>query len=210
MIKEILLFVTLLQTFNALEITETTPENIDNSTHIKFEKCHKEKDGHLLLSKDRLCIPGGNLTWKIQLPPFNKVIRNKIDVKISNAQVIEIDAHTLTITVSMDLAIIWDDHRLQLATEKAFEVVYLSANDEKEIWSPQIVVGSNMVAQDRQGEEIALTRRCRKIECLKKGGITGTKNVQLTTKIRCEMDFQTFPFDDHACNLEVSVKKIQK
>ena len=205
MIKEILLFVTLLQTFNALEITETTPENIDNSTHIKFENCHKEKDGHLLLSKDRLCIPGGNLTWKIQLPPFNKVIRNKIDVKISNAQVIEIDAHTLTITVSMDLAIIWDDHRLQLATEKAFEVVYLSANDEKEIWSPQIVVGSNMVAQDRQGEEIALTRRCRKIECLKKGGITGTKNVQLTTKIRCEMDFQTFPFDKHICNLEVSI-----
>ena len=205
MIKEIILFVILFQSFYALETTEAAPENIDNSTHIKFEKCHKEKDGHLLLSKDRLCIPGGNLTWKIQLPPYNKVIRNKIDVKMSHAQIIEIDAHTLTITVSLDLGITWDDHRLQLATEKAFEVVYLSANDEKEIWSPQIVVRSNMVAQDRQGEEIALTRRCGKIECLHyRGGITGTKNVQLTTKIRCEMDFQTFPFDKHICNIEVS------
>ena len=57
---------------------------------------------------------------------------------------------------------------------------------------------------NRQGEEIALTRRCSNIECLRKGGITGYKNVQLTTKVRCEMDFQTFPFDKHGCNLEVS------
>ena len=105
----------------------------------------------------------------------------------------------------MDLAITWDDHRLQLDTEKQRETVYLSTNEEKEIWSPQIVVGSNMVSQDRQGEEIALTRRCSNIECLRKGGITGYKNVQLTTKVRCEMDFQTFPFDKHVCNLEVSI-----
>ena len=87
MIKEILLFVILFQSFYALETTETPPENKDNSSYVKFEKCHKkEGDGHLLLSKDRLCIPGGNLTWRIQLPPRNKIIRNKIDVKISNAQ----------------------------------------------------------------------------------------------------------------------------
>ena len=140
MIKEILLFGTLLQIFNALE-------NENNSSNVKFERC-SEEDGHVLLSKGRLCIPGGKLKWKIQRPPRG-IIRNKIEVKISHAQVIEIDALTLTITVSMDLAISWDDFRLQLGTEKAMEVVYLNADEEKEIWSPQIVVGSNMVSQNR-------------------------------------------------------------
>ena len=108
--------------------------------------------------------------------------------------------------VSMDLAITWNDPRLHLNTEKQEEAVYLSTHEEKEIWSPQIVVGSNMVSQDRQGEEIALNQRCWNEECMKKGGVRGTKNVQLTTKIRCEMDFQTFPFDKHICNLEVSIR----
>ena len=87
------------------------------------------------------------------------------------------------------------------------EAIYLSTSEEKEIWSPQIVVGSNMVSQDREGEEIALTIKCGKIECLrKKGGVIGSKNVQLTAKVRCEMDFQTFPFDKHICNIEVSTR----
>ena len=150
MIKEFLLFVILLQTFSAIETTKTTPANKDNSSsYVKFEKCCQE-DGHVLLSNDRLCIPGEKkFKWRIQLPPFKKSIKNKININISNAQVIEIDAHTLTITVSMDLAISWDDFRLQLGTEKAMEVVYLNADEEKEIWSPQIVVGSNMVSQNK-------------------------------------------------------------
>ena len=109
MIKEILLFGTLLQIFNALETTEetTTPKNENNDSNVKFEKC-SEEDGNVLLSKGRLCIPGGKLKWKIQRPPKG-ITRNKIEVRISHAQVIEIDALTLTITVSMDLAISWDD-----------------------------------------------------------------------------------------------------
>ena len=162
MIKEILLFGTLLQIFNALETTEeTTPKNENNSSNVKFEKC-SEEDGHVLLSKGRLCIPGGKLKWKIQRPPRG-IIRNKIEVKISHAQVIEIDVLTLTITVSMDLAISWDDFRLQLGTEKAMEVVYLNADEEKEIWSPQIVVGSNMVSQNRHIQHysrLAIKRAC--------------------------------------------------
>ena len=48
MIKEILLFGTLLQIFNALETTEeTTPKNENNSSNVKFEKC-SEEDGHVL------------------------------------------------------------------------------------------------------------------------------------------------------------------
>ena len=30
------------------------------------------------------------------------------------------------------------------------------------------------------------------------------KNYYLSTTIKCNMDFQKFPFDDHTCDLEVS------
>ena len=69
MFKKLLLFVILFQSVNAaLETTKTIPEKKDNSP--KFEKCRKE-DGHVLLSKDRVCIPG-EVKWKIQHPPWIK------------------------------------------------------------------------------------------------------------------------------------------
>ena len=133
MFKEILLILILFQSINAEETTHTIPECKNNSSCTKFEKClmNSIDEGRPLLSKDRVCIPGGRQKWKIQQPPFNKIIKNKIDVEMYNAQVIEIDAHTLTITVSMDLVISWEDHRLQLITKRPMEAIYLELTSRK-------------------------------------------------------------------------------
>ena len=34
-------------------------------------------------------------------------------------------------------------------------------------------------------------------------GAMASKNYIFNTLVKCEMDFQTFPFDQHTCNLEV-------
>ena len=115
MIKEILLFVILFQSVNATETTQASPECKGTSSCTEFEKCSFEK-GSQLMSNGKVCIPGGILKKKIQEPPFSMKKNNKIGVQMSNAQVIEIDGNTLTITASMDLSISWEDHRLQVIT----------------------------------------------------------------------------------------------
>ena len=69
--------------------------------------------------------------------------------------------------------------------------------DEKQFWSPQIKIGNNMVWKNKEEQEFGLMKNF----LLTKLGI---KKFYLSTTVKCDMDFQTFPFDRHVCNLEVS------
>ena len=53
-----------------------------------------------------------------------------------------------------------------------------------------------MVAQNKIHEKQGVV----KIDSM----LLGFKTFQLSVTVKCEMDFQEFPFDEHVCNLEVS------
>ena len=143
---------------NFFELAKTFASNYEaekpnNITFVQlariFEDSCKEPGG-LLLSKLRICIPVEH-KWLIQYPPTMKLsdifrecwscnTPTNMTVKISNVQVIEIDVHTLTI--SMYLLMTWEDQRPVLMTWTALETIYLGIDDEKEIWFPQIKIRS--------------------------------------------------------------------
>ena len=169
-----------------------------------FEKSCSDTGG-LLLGKKRICIPQED-KFLIQYPPTMKwsdlsrdwcctpTILNFI---IGSVEVVEIDVDALTIY--MNLRITWKDQRPVLMTWTPNEKVYLGMDEEKEIWSPMIGIWSNKMSENKQGKEFSLKKSSNSTT----NGAEGFQRFYLTTKVKCAMDFQTFPFDKHICNLEV-------
>ena len=121
---------------------------------------------------------------------------------MSNLQIIKIGDDT--ITLSMDIETHWIEYRLKINTQGVppLQVFSLSAEDQKQIWSPKIVIGNDMVSKSKEGEKFFLIR-------VKDNGNLATwliavKKFYLSTTVKCDMNFQTFPFDKHVCKIEVS------
>ena len=74
----------------------------------------------------------------------------------------------------------------------------MSEEDQKQVWSPRIVIGTNMMSKSKEAEEIEVSMW--PLNSL-------VKTFYLLTTVKCEMNFQTFPFDNHTCNIEVSMIK---
>ena len=161
-----------------------------NFTAFKKSCLESGESNGLLLSNSMICIPG--LCKPIFLWKPNKYL----DIEMSNVEVVEIGLHTLTI--SMYLSIVWMDHRFQMFRNKSnLEMFYLSKDEQKKIWSPQIVIGTKKLSQNEQGLEFGVFKEPSWVNPMV------TKNVDLTTQVKCELDFQLFPFDKHLCKLEV-------
>ena len=62
------------------------------------------------------------------------------------------------------------------------------------------VFGSRLVAQNNIDEKQGVAR----MDWNNRVQVLGFKTFQLSVTVKCEMDFQKFPFDEHVCNLEVS------
>ena len=169
-------------------------QDINTTSLNDFEKsCEesgKSKDG-LLLSNSMICIP--SFCKRIMHRKFNKYI----EIEMSNVEVIEIGLNTLTI--SMHLSITWKDNRFLLFRNTTnLEKFYLSKDEQKGIWSPQIVVGTKKLFKNELQLEFGVYK------IFPKGkAISVSNKVDLTTKVKCQLDFQLFPFDTHLCKLEV-------
>ena len=119
----------------------------------------------------------------------------EIDIQMSKVEIIEIGVQT--VTVSLHLKVSWLEGRLFFNTEYPGTggIIYLNKEHQQQIWSPQIVIGTNLVSQTKQGEKFGVG-----------DGTHSFYSYYLMTTVKCEMDYQTFPFDDHVCNLTVSGK----
>ena len=104
-----------------------------------------------------------------------------------------------TITISMHLRVTWMEWRLWFNTPYKNEgaIIYLNMEDQNQVWSPKIVIGSNMISHSKQGETFAVGDRT----------ADSFISFYLITTLKCEMDYQTFPFDKHICKIEVSISK---
>ena len=132
---------------------------------------------------------------------INWDFKTELLIEISNFQVIQIDTHT--ITVSMTMRTEWWEYRLELDTTAApaEQIIYLSEEDHKIIWSPQIIIGSNMVSEKRNGVEFGFRKEYKQEYPYKN---VATMKFYLGTTVTCDLDFQEFPFDKHFCEIEVS------
>ena len=175
MIKEFLMFLIFLLQINA-----------ENST--TFDECLNEKGE--VLSRGKVCIPKKFIQWIQWNPGAGKGRKTKLSITLSNVQIIEIGSNE--ITISMNTRIAWSDYRLTFGVDRAF----LSEEDQKQVWSPRIVVGTNMMSKSKETEEIEVSRWPQN---------SLVKTFYLLTTVKCKMNFQTFPFDNHTCNIEVSV-----
>ena len=74
----------------------------------------------------------------------------------------------------------------------------LSKDDQKQVWSPKYVIGTNMMSETKKAEEMTVSFWYKTFIM---------HFYYLSTTVRCELNFETFPFDNHTCNIEVSMIK---
>ena len=133
--------------------------------------------------------------------------KTKLSIEIANLQIIEIDLHE--ITLSMDVEIKWSEYRLTMRTMKG-EVAYLRPEDKGKIWSPKIFIVNNRIIEKKEHETFGFMKKGSSLMKYRSHYLDdlGVKKFHLFTKVTCDMDFRTFPFDKHVCSLEVSLMVI--
>ena len=99
----------------------------------------------------------------------------------------------------MSLKVNWNDKRVSVIAGS--QSIYLSTKDQKRIWSPHLVIASSKISLKKEEEEFSLEKKPDSkydgLISLDNGAIASTY-VLFNTLIKCEMDFETFPFDQHA------------
>ena len=170
-----------------LLLLECSTANAGNLSTKNFTKSCFESNNDLIADK-KVCIE----SIQAQNPPklFGAKGVYLQNIEMSNVQIITIEKQT--ISISMYLRIEWTDWRVKM--NPLSQSIYLSQKDQKRLWSPQILIGTNMVSQNKD-EEFVLTQG---------DSPKATKIFILNTVVKCEMEFQNFPFDKHVCKLEVS------
>ena len=201
----VLIFITLFQSCTA---NSTFGKDVKNGSTTKgfghgmlglldFHSFKSSCKGGDLMAHDKVCIPKTS-KGVIQDPPaaLSKHRVCLIKIEISNVQIIRIDLHAITISMYLDVD--WNDDRLSIINGS--QSIYLSYADQKMLWAPEIVIGTNMVSRTMEQENFILKK-----DPFKDGALA-CKRFILSTTVKCEMDFQKFPFDKHICNLEVGLK----
>ena len=113
-----------------------------------------------------------------------------------------------TIRISMSLRVNWNDKRVSVIA--GAQSIYLSTKDQKRIWSPSIAITSNKISLKIEEEEFILKKKSDdptySTFAIDNGAIASKNYISVTTLVKCEMNFQIFPFDQHTCKLEVCIR----
>ena len=185
--------------------TTTTEYEYEDPDQANFQNCYDE-GGELFGRLKKICLQK-RYKYQMQWPDNSEIrlqdFKTELLIEISNFQVIQIDTHT--ITVSMTMKTEWWEYRLEVDAKAgpsdSSQIIYLSEEDHKEIWSPKIVIGSNMVSEKRSGVEFGFRKEYQEEYPYQN---LATLKFYLGTTVTCDMDFQEFPFDKHFCEIEVS------
>ena len=193
LIKEVLIFLLFFQYSKAEKIND-------------FKDSCLEAKGKLLDRWERICIPREYLGILLLSPETTNT-----NVKVSKLQIINIGHDS--ITLSMVLEMNWIENRLKINMQGVpRQLISLSKEDQNHIWKPKIGIKSNVVSESREGNVLGLfvdevwceidEKICKE---MKFGSwLVAYQKFSLSTTVKCEMDYQKFPFDKHVCNIEVN------
>ena len=177
MIKEFLILLLLFEISNGEQSTKLLSD---------FEQCTNNDTNEVRVQN--ICIPS-KYSSDIQL--FGP--GTPLNIRIKNLQVIEIESYA--ISLSMDIVVLWYEHRL-LLNVSPLQTAFVERKDQGKIWSPNFLIANNKMLENKEREEFGFMIQ-------EHGTIRGVKKFYLYTKVRCAMDFENFPFDKHVCILEV-------
>ena len=201
MIKELLISILLIQS-SCGQIASADHSYTSSYIYTWEQRCVME--GGILVDRwQKICI-SSFFRPQIQENPVtqdtNGIMKNfKTDMWISLSKVEVIEIADYTISLNMDVRINWFDFRLGLNSEMK-EQIYLSEEEQKQIWSPQIFIARNMKSIKTKSKQLGFSKDF----AFWNERIEGMKKYYLSAAIKCDMDFQNFPFDEHICHLEVS------
>ena len=104
----------------------------------------------------------------------------------------------------MDMHMVWLENRLKINTQGVpLQAIFLSKEDQKQIWSPKIVIKNNVMSISKEGELFGLWIK-EELGSRYGGLLVAWDSYSLSTTMKCEMDSQTFPFDKHVCKIVVN------
>ena len=162
------------------------------------------KDKTVNLAMDDICVLSKEASGLQRMNPHYPGDNGKtrLSIEIANLQIIEIDSHEITLSMHVEMK--WSEYRLTMKPSKG-EVAYLTPEDKRKIWSPKIFIANNRIIEKREHEEFGFMKEGSTLRKYRSSlDDLGVKKFHLFTKVTCEMDFGTFPFDKHICSLEVS------
>ena len=83
-------------------------------------------------------------------------------------------------------------------------MIFLSKEDQKQIWSPKIVIKNNMMSISNNEEQFGLFVVDETLGAWYGEQLVAWESYSLSTVMKCEMDSQAFLFDKHVCKIEAS------
>ena len=151
-------------------------------------------------SRPMICIPKEYMFF-IESPPSDNP-RPEISIDLLFVQIIEINMKLNQITAHMEFRVHWtEDERLDLATSPNKWILIKEENIQQKIWSPEIDIGQDLVAQKRQNHKLRLAKD------FEDNNSTLLKmNYDFFTTVKCPLIvFKTFPFDKQECTIWVRI-----
>ena len=157
-----------------------------------------------LFGKSEICIPIEYLYGIGYAPTPDDDCQNDIEIEMTNIQIIEIDDKLRQMSLIMHLNVEWSDNRVRLV--RPYTPIILNNQDQKRIWSPEFIIGTNLVAQIKNGlEEDATLYGFQKDYDSKTNKLItgGFSHSDFRATVFCEMNFGHFPFDIQICEFKV-------
>ena len=147
------------------------------------------------LSRPMICIPKEHMFY-IQSPPSPP----EITIELSRVQVIEIDVKLNQLTASMEFRVNWTENgRYDLATPVKEWIIIKEKAIHQQIWSPGIDIRKNLVTLKTKEHKLQFAKDSNDEE------ITWlAMSYNIFTRVKCNMNDSTFPFDEQECTIEVS------
>ena len=225
MLKKFLLFMLLLQTYHAENVTSLNCDQYNENPDwahwpdhaclelprclnlsSSYEAC--KNCGGKIIGHDNLmmvCI-SGKFKKVLAHPPYKRVPMKDgkwnaplTDIYILMRDVQVISIGTSTVTISMNFEAGWFDYRLKdwnYPPEEYWIFIWLGKEIKNLIWFPDIIANNMVSAKETDKQFLLLRLENNPIPLI-------ISKFYLSITVNCEMDFQTYPFDKHDCNLEV-------
>ena len=151
------------------------------------QKCN-DAGGKILDPKDgkakKICIPED-----IKSAPEDPT---EVTITFNNVNVHEINIKSHKLIISMEIDITWDEKRLLLGKKQ----IFVKSNLQNRIWSPKISL--------RTSDFSSKTKLKFFKDSPNDNSKSAFKSFNLETKRKCNMKFQSFPFDKQECIFEVN------
>ena len=138
MIKEYLILILLFEISNGQQSTKLLSD---------FQQCANDTND---VRVENICVPS-KYSSNIQLSGP----KTPLTIKIKYLQVIEIESYA--ISLSMDIVVLWYEHRL-LLNVSPLQTAFIERKDQGKIWSPNFLIANNKMLENKEREVFGFTK----------------------------------------------------